>query len=145
MTRKTWHMLAGAAVGCAILIGLGVWQLERLAWKEALIANMGARGAAAIRDEQVVGVIATGQEDADQRLDVRGPSRGSRRAGELQLGERVHHAGDAQAGAGALHEEVTAVGLAAIRGLAKEDIHKDVCLNVSNDADRGSMTGRGCG
>jgi surfeit locus 1 family protein len=39
-------MLAGAAVGCAILLGLGVWQLERLAWKEALIASMGARGAA---------------------------------------------------------------------------------------------------
>jgi cytochrome oxidase assembly protein ShyY1 len=35
MTRGLlWQALA-AAVGIAILIGLGVWQLERLAWKEA--------------------------------------------------------------------------------------------------------------
>ncbi|MGE3830633.1 MAG: SURF1 family protein [Parvibaculaceae bacterium] len=46
MMRKAWHVLAGAAVGCAILIGLGVWQLDRLAWKEALIADRDARGAA---------------------------------------------------------------------------------------------------
>jgi surfeit locus 1 family protein len=42
MTRRLlWQALA-AAVGIAILIGLGVWQLERLAWKEALIARVAA-------------------------------------------------------------------------------------------------------
>jgi surfeit locus 1 family protein len=33
--------------GCAILISLGVWQLERRAWKEALIADIDARADAA--------------------------------------------------------------------------------------------------
>jgi surfeit locus 1 family protein len=28
----------------ATMIGLGVWQLQRRAWKEALIARRGARG-----------------------------------------------------------------------------------------------------
>lgn len=32
-----------ALVAFAILIGLGVWQVERLAWKEALIARVGER------------------------------------------------------------------------------------------------------
>jgi len=33
-------------IGCGALIGLGVWQLQRLAWKEALITQMAARLAA---------------------------------------------------------------------------------------------------
>jgi surfeit locus 1 family protein len=37
--RLLWQALA-AAVGIAILIGLGVWQLQRAAWKEALIARV---------------------------------------------------------------------------------------------------------
>lgn len=32
-----------AAIGIAVLIGLGFWQLERLAWKEDLIARVEAR------------------------------------------------------------------------------------------------------
>lgn len=39
--------LLAAAIVFAILIGLGLWQLERLAWKEQLIADMQARLAAA--------------------------------------------------------------------------------------------------
>ena len=31
------------AIGCAILVGLAVWQLERKAWKEGLIAAISAR------------------------------------------------------------------------------------------------------
>jgi surfeit locus 1 family protein len=34
------------ALGLAALVGLGVWQLQRLAWKEALIAEVAARAAA---------------------------------------------------------------------------------------------------
>jgi len=38
-----------ALLGIAVLVGLGVWQLQRLAWKEALIARVTARlGAPAI-------------------------------------------------------------------------------------------------
>jgi len=36
-----------ATVACAILVGLGVWQLDRLSWKEALIARVDARLTAA--------------------------------------------------------------------------------------------------
>jgi surfeit locus 1 family protein len=32
-----------AALGCALLIWLGVWQLERLRWKETLLAQIDAR------------------------------------------------------------------------------------------------------
>jgi surfeit locus 1 family protein len=40
--RYAFPLLLGI-VGCAILIGLGVWQVQRLAWKEALLAGMEAR------------------------------------------------------------------------------------------------------
>ena len=35
-----------AACAFAVLIGLGTWQVERLAWKEALIATLSERFAA---------------------------------------------------------------------------------------------------
>ncbi len=37
---------AATAIGAALLIGLGVWQLHRLAWKEALLAEIYARAKA---------------------------------------------------------------------------------------------------
>jgi surfeit locus 1 family protein len=42
---RLWPTLAAAA-GCVVLSGLGTWQLERLQWKEALIAEREARLAA---------------------------------------------------------------------------------------------------
>jgi surfeit locus 1 family protein len=41
--RKLILPAIAAAIVCAILIGLGMWQLERLAWKENLIAQVSAR------------------------------------------------------------------------------------------------------
>ena len=35
----------GALIMVAILVGLGVWQLQRLQWKEALIATVNGRAA----------------------------------------------------------------------------------------------------
>src|ERR1700691_5430258 len=37
---------AATLIGLAVLLGLGVWQLKRLAWKEALIAAVEARALA---------------------------------------------------------------------------------------------------
>jgi surfeit locus 1 family protein len=37
---------AAAAIGVAILVGLGTWQLERLSWKETLVARVAQRMAA---------------------------------------------------------------------------------------------------
>ena len=43
MKRSVVTASAFAAIGFAILCGLGIWQLERLQWKEKLIADLSAR------------------------------------------------------------------------------------------------------
>ena len=43
MTRRMIFPLLLGIVGAAILISLGVWQLQRLAWKEAILADISAR------------------------------------------------------------------------------------------------------
>lgn len=45
MTRRLGLMVA-VALAVAVLVGLGIWQVERLAWKKALIAAVDARLAA---------------------------------------------------------------------------------------------------
>lgn len=40
--RPILGLLIAAAIGLAILMSLGTWQLQRLAWKEALIARVNA-------------------------------------------------------------------------------------------------------
>ncbi|MEZ5827258.1 MAG: SURF1 family protein [Hyphomicrobiales bacterium] len=42
-TSALIKLTVATLIGLAILVGLGVWQLERLAWKEALIARVEAR------------------------------------------------------------------------------------------------------
>ncbi|MDN2566818.1 SURF1 family protein [Aquibium sp. A9E412] len=41
--RRVWLVLAAAGVMLVVLLGLGTWQVQRLAWKEALIARVDAR------------------------------------------------------------------------------------------------------
>lgn len=43
---RIWPVLAATVVGLAILITLGVWQVQRLQWKEALLAQLAANAAA---------------------------------------------------------------------------------------------------
>lgn len=45
LRRLIFPVLLGLA-GCAILVGLGVWQLERLAWKQAILTEISDRIAA---------------------------------------------------------------------------------------------------
>lgn len=53
-------------IGTAILVGLGVWQMQRLAWKEGVLANIDAQiGAPA------VGVPREPDPDGDKYLAVR--------------------------------------------------------------------------
>ena len=40
--RAVWPVLLAALAGLAILLSLGVWQVNRLAWKNALLADMAA-------------------------------------------------------------------------------------------------------
>lgn len=46
LKRVIWPVVFGVA-GCAILLWLGVWQVQRLQWKEALLAEIDLRIAAA--------------------------------------------------------------------------------------------------
>ncbi len=47
MSGRVWQIVIAATLGFVLLVGLGVWQLQRLAWKEALIAERDTRLAAA--------------------------------------------------------------------------------------------------
>jgi surfeit locus 1 family protein len=47
MTGRVWQILIATVLGVTLLVGLGVWQLQRLQWKEALIAERDSRLAAA--------------------------------------------------------------------------------------------------
>lgn len=75
MRRVTFPILLGL-VGCAILIWLGVWQTQRLAWKEAMLARIEAR----IYDApQPVPVAPDAARDEYQPVQVQGDIR----AGEV--------------------------------------------------------------
>jgi surfeit locus 1 family protein len=43
MKPRIWPILLASAIGLAILLALGVWQVQRLAWKNALIADLERR------------------------------------------------------------------------------------------------------
>jgi surfeit locus 1 family protein len=57
--RKSFAKLLWPAVftcvGCAILVGLGLWQLQRLAWKQGLIAEIEARATMAPQPLPAIG------------------------------------------------------------------------------------------
>ncbi len=76
--RRTLFLLIIGLGGAATLIALGVWQVQRLAWKEALIADINARIAAAPVDlpqtvdpqaDSYLPVAATGKIGTDE-IDV---------------------------------------------------------------------------
>ena len=74
MTRKglAWFTLFTLAA-LALLIGLGVWQLKRLAWKEGLIAEIEARAKGApITLQQAIGLARTGKDPSYYRVHVKG-------------------------------------------------------------------------
>jgi surfeit locus 1 family protein len=43
---RIWPVLLASALGIAILVTLGFWQVDRLKWKEELLAQLGANAAA---------------------------------------------------------------------------------------------------
>jgi surfeit locus 1 family protein len=43
---RLWPILLATLIGTAILVTLGVWQVQRLQWKEALLAQLAANAAA---------------------------------------------------------------------------------------------------
>jgi surfeit locus 1 family protein len=43
---RVWPVVIATLLGVAILVSLGMWQVKRLAWKEALLAQLAANAAA---------------------------------------------------------------------------------------------------
>ena len=43
MKPRLWPILLASAIGIAILVGLGIWQVQRLTQKNALIAALEQR------------------------------------------------------------------------------------------------------
>ncbi len=69
--RLVWPTLAALA-GLAVLIGLGTWQLERMRWKEDLIAKIAAR----VHADPVPLPIAAGGKGRDDLEYLRVSARG---------------------------------------------------------------------
>lgn len=61
---RIWPVLIAALIGTAILLGLGVWQVQRLQWKEALLAQLAANATAAPID------LATAAQQAEDGRDM---------------------------------------------------------------------------
>ena len=66
LKRRIIVPLLAGIIGCAILASLGVWQLQRLAWKEAVLAEIDARIA-----DDAVAIPAMPDRVADRLLPVR--------------------------------------------------------------------------
>ncbi|MCS6623817.1 SURF1 family protein [Roseibacterium beibuensis] len=100
MRRMIWPLVFGIG-GVAILVSLGVWQVQRLAWKEAMLADIEARIADApvalpeapdMEADRFLPVEVTGQfRDAYARVLVsqRGVGAGYRVISPFDTGARV--------------------------------------------------------
>src|SRR5471032_2477848 len=63
-----------AAIALAILVGLGVWQLQRLKWKEALLAGIARAEAAPARPiGPILEALARGRDETFVRVAVTCP------------------------------------------------------------------------
>ncbi|HEY2357338.1 MAG TPA: SURF1 family cytochrome oxidase biogenesis protein [Phenylobacterium sp.] len=77
-------LTVAAVIAFAILIGLGVWQLQRLKWKEALLADIAAAEASPARPlEPVLDALANGHPADFVRVKV--TCRGLARAPAVEL------------------------------------------------------------
>ena len=61
---RVWPVLVATVIGIAILLGLGFWQLDRLQWKQGLLAKLAVNAAAEPVD------LATAEEIAAKGADV---------------------------------------------------------------------------
>jgi surfeit locus 1 family protein len=72
-TKKLIGLTVATLAALALLIGLGVWQLERLQWKEGLIAEIGARTKAPpVSLDEARALAAKGENIGYLRIKVRG-------------------------------------------------------------------------
>jgi len=72
-TKGLVALTAFALAGLSVLIGLGLWQLERLKWKEGLIGQIEARSEGApITLEEGIVIARNGRDPSYYRLRVEG-------------------------------------------------------------------------
>ncbi|WP_395684668.1 SURF1 family protein [Aestuariivirga sp.] len=70
---RIWPVIIATFVGTAILLGLGAWQVKRLAWKEALIAQLSERAANPPVDlTSAAALVARGQDAEFLRIRFSG-------------------------------------------------------------------------
>lgn len=69
--HRPWAWMSGGLLLLALLMGLGCWQLQRLAWKEALIARIEQRRLAAPQALPAPAAWADISRDAHEYLTVR--------------------------------------------------------------------------
>jgi len=72
-TKSLVGLTAATLAAFALLIGLGVWQLQRLAWKESLIAEIESRTKAPpISLDQAIALAREGRDPSYYRVAVEG-------------------------------------------------------------------------
>jgi surfeit locus 1 family protein len=69
--RPPVGLTIAAAIGIAILVGLGVWQLQRLKWKQGILANVAALKTEAPKPlDELLARAAKGEDVQFQRVSV---------------------------------------------------------------------------
>ena len=121
---------AGVVIGGAVEVAVvGCWAVVELSIGDVEYAASGvvirAGRSAASGDEEVVGIAAAVEEDADEGFVVFSGALRCRRADELELRDGIHERGEAHRGTTRAEEEVSAVGLGAVFGLFEEDVHDE--------------------
>jgi surfeit locus 1 family protein len=69
--QRIWPVLIAAGIGFAILCSLGTWQVNRLAWKEALIAEIDASLAEPARSVANISEIRS-VDEANKKIRLKG-------------------------------------------------------------------------
>jgi surfeit locus 1 family protein len=72
-SRSILKLTVFTLMGLALLIGLGVWQLQRLQWKEGLLAEIGARThGTPISLDKAIAIAREGRDPSYYRVRVEG-------------------------------------------------------------------------
>jgi surfeit locus 1 family protein len=73
MTRRVWTIAAVSLLGIVILVMLGLWQVQRLHWKQALLTNIAENQAAPpMTLDAALYAIEAGQNVEFRRVSTRG-------------------------------------------------------------------------
>jgi len=139
LARKSFLLLSGsAAIALAIMLALGVWQLDRLAWKNELVATIDARvDAAPVRLSEMLGDARAGGDIRYRRISA---------TGEFDFEKEIYHFTFNEQGPGWLVFSPFVTDQAVLivnRGIVPEEYRDPASRPVAGDERRGpvSITG----